>query len=239
MTASFQHSISCCFHSDFKNSRTVSFSTSTHKSISIEQTHLFIGHHHNITMSAPVTIQGQGEHASAQELRAQNKVRPPLHHLTSLNNAQHHPGVHVGNDAAPEFHAKTLPPGTAPKEHTFQPNVTAQTDVPGASHPQTGKETYVSAQDTIGGATSADVHTGLGKPIQGQTSGEDELDKKGQQTGDNLGNLHHRDPFKEKGVDVDHEKGGKVVGEKEDRATMKDALDREPETAESVAAERD
>jgi hypothetical protein len=43
---------------------------------------------------------------------------------------------------------------------TFQPN--AGTDGPST----------ISAQDTIGGATSKDVNTGLGKPIQGQSSAE-------------------------------------------------------------------
>ena len=36
--------------------------------------------------------------------------------------SQHQPGQLVGNDTVPEFNAKTLPPGTAPKQNTFQPN---------------------------------------------------------------------------------------------------------------------
>ena len=39
-----------------------------------------------------------------------------------------------------------------------------------------GKEsTQTTASSTLGGATSGDVHTGLGKPIQGQTSGEEKV----------------------------------------------------------------
>ena len=89
---------------------------------------------------------------------------------------QHKPGVLVGNDAAPEFSAKTLPPGSAPASNTFKPNNISE--VPGqANNPDVershGKEsTKTSASDTLGGATSADVHTGLGHPGQGQTSSE-------------------------------------------------------------------
>jgi len=86
---------------------------------------------------------------------------------------QHKPGVNVGNDAVPEFQAKTLPPGSAPADRTFRPNnvsevppVQQELDAVDADAPQT------SAADTIGGATSGDVHTGLGHPGQGQTSAE-------------------------------------------------------------------
>ncbi|KAI4280205.1 MAG: hypothetical protein L6R35_005956, partial [Caloplaca aegaea] len=88
----------------------------------------------------------------------------------------HKPGVLVGNDTAPEFTAKTLPPGTAPADRTFAPNSTSE--VPGqANNPDVlrshGKEsTYTTASSTLGGATSADVHQGLGKPVQGQSSSE-------------------------------------------------------------------
>ena len=89
---------------------------------------------------------------------------------------QHKPGVLVGNDAAPEFHAKTLPPGSAPTDRTFKPNATSE--VPGqadndAVERSHGKEsTKTTAESTLGGATSADVHTGSGHPGQGQSSRE-------------------------------------------------------------------
>jgi len=80
-------------------------------------------------------------------------------------------GEKVGNDAAPEFHAKTLPAGSAPKDRTFTPNT--QNEIPGqAMNPDISKETWTSAQSTIIGATSADVNTGMGKPIGPQGSKE-------------------------------------------------------------------
>ncbi|KAL8918435.1 MAG: hypothetical protein Q9208_007340 [Pyrenodesmia sp. 3 TL-2023] len=88
----------------------------------------------------------------------------------------HKPGVQVGNDAAPEFSAKTLPPGSAPESRTFKPNniseVPGQADNPDVLRSHGKESTYTSASSTLGGATSADVHTGMGKPIQGQTSSE-------------------------------------------------------------------
>ncbi|KAI1750496.1 hypothetical protein F4782DRAFT_509258 [Xylaria castorea] len=73
----------------------------------------------------------------------------------------HKPGVLVGNDRIPEFHAKTYPPGTAPREHTYQPN-------PENEFPAQAYGTAPSAADTISGATSQSVYRGMGKPIQGQ-----------------------------------------------------------------------
>ncbi|KAI4129597.1 MAG: hypothetical protein LQ338_002171 [Usnochroma carphineum] len=88
----------------------------------------------------------------------------------------HKPGVLLGNDTAPEFTAKTLPPGSAPTDRTFQPNniseVPSQALNPDVL-PSHGKEsTHTTASSTLGGATSGDVHKGLGKPVQGQTSSE-------------------------------------------------------------------
>ncbi|KAH7213129.1 hypothetical protein DER44DRAFT_743663 [Fusarium oxysporum] len=36
-------------------------------------------------------------------------------------NKSQKPGNEQGNDAAPEYHAETFPPGTAPAENTFHP----------------------------------------------------------------------------------------------------------------------
>ncbi|KAL8786534.1 MAG: hypothetical protein Q9195_008165 [Heterodermia aff. obscurata] len=77
----------------------------------------------------------------------------------------HKPGLQVGNDAFPEFTAQTLPAGSAPASNTFTPN-------PSADPTENLPSTETSAADTLGGATSADVHTGLGHPGQGQTSNE-------------------------------------------------------------------
>ncbi|KZF23955.1 hypothetical protein L228DRAFT_266329 [Xylona heveae TC161] len=78
----------------------------------------------------------------------------------------HQPGRKSGpNDNVEEYHAHTLPAGTAPPEHTFQ--YQTQGAIPGQ---EAGELT--SAADTLGGATSADVNTGYGHPGQGQTSSE-------------------------------------------------------------------
>ncbi|KAI4213929.1 MAG: hypothetical protein LQ351_003624 [Letrouitia transgressa] len=106
---------------------------------------------------------------------------PSLNNLkvsTVLNSPflQHKPGVLEGNDTKPEFHAQTLPPGSAPSNRTFKPDATSE--IPGQAlnefvERQHGKEsTKTTASSTLGGATSGDVHTGLGKPLQGQTTNE-------------------------------------------------------------------
>ncbi|OQU95379.1 hypothetical protein CLAIMM_01598 isoform 2 [Cladophialophora immunda] len=79
-------------------------------------------------------------------------------------------------DNAPEFSAKTLPPGTAPANATFQPNPTGE--VPGQAFNENVDRTHgeegvrTDPLSTLPGATSADVHQGLGHPGQGQTSTE-------------------------------------------------------------------
>ncbi|KUI54201.1 hypothetical protein VP1G_01665 [Cytospora mali] len=103
---------------------------------------------------------------------------PPSEPLTTKG---HKPGVKVGNDAAPEFHAEAYAPGTAPRENTYQPN--AQSEIPGqAQNP--GTEASTGALD-IPGATSGDVYnrTEFGKPVQGQTSSELHGSKKKDRTG--------------------------------------------------------
>jgi len=73
----------------------------------------------------------------------------------------HQLGRKVGNDAAPEFRAQTLPAGSAPAESTYTPNPDLN-----------NQGMYQKASETLQGATSADVHTGSGHPGQGQTSQE-------------------------------------------------------------------
>ncbi|MCJ1475492.1 hypothetical protein MMC13_004155 [Lambiella insularis] len=109
-----------------------------------------------------VNADAQGE----QQGEFSSKVQPS----ESLTTHGHKPGVMVGNDDAPTFSAKVLPAGSAPADRTFQPNPINET--PGqANNDDTlrshGKEsTYTSAESTLGGATSGDVHTGLGKPVE-------------------------------------------------------------------------
>ncbi|KAL5333274.1 hypothetical protein BJX70DRAFT_406352 [Aspergillus crustosus] len=79
-------------------------------------------------------------------------------------------------DRAPEFHAQTQTPGTAPSGSSYQAN---PIDHPGeqALNPNVershGKESVkTTAEQSLQGATSKDVHRGLGKPISGQTTTE-------------------------------------------------------------------
>lgn len=93
--------------------------------------------------------------------------------MTLLTSPQHQPGQMVGNDAVPEFNAQTLPPGSAPADRTFKPNNAS--DIPPVANYRNDNEAdsgTASASSTLGGATSGDVNTGLGKPIQGQSSAE-------------------------------------------------------------------
>jgi F-box/leucine-rich repeat protein 7 len=67
-----------------------------------------------------------------------------------------------------------VPKGTAPEENLFYPN--PQGTVPGSNEDMLrshGKEsTQTTASSTLGGATSADVNKGMGKPAVGQSSAE-------------------------------------------------------------------
>jgi hypothetical protein len=74
--------------------------------------------------------------------------------------------------------------------------------------------------------------------VWGQTSGIDDQNRLGSKTGSVTAN--QRDPFVERGLRDDHEKRGKAnVPDVTVMAEMLSAEDRLPETAESVAAERD
>jgi hypothetical protein len=80
----------------------------------------------------------------------------------------------VGNERIPEYHAETLPAGSAPEERTFAPNTAFRDDAVDE------ESTATSAADSLGGATSADVNKGLGKPMQGETSREERHERKRQ-----------------------------------------------------------
>ncbi|KAJ5100077.1 hypothetical protein N7532_007078 [Penicillium argentinense] len=87
----------------------------------------------------------------------------------------HKPGVKANEaDQRPEFHLEAHPPGTAPASNSYTPQAD---EVSQANNPSVlrghGKEsTYTSPADTLIGATSADVNTGFGKPLQGQSGVE-------------------------------------------------------------------
>ncbi|KAI0101065.1 hypothetical protein F4814DRAFT_432134 [Daldinia grandis] len=162
---------------------------------------------------------------------------PPAEPLTTTG---HKPGVKVGNDAAPEFHAEKYPPGTAPRENTFQPRPDGETL---AEAPNVESQRLTDPVDTLGGTTSQAVHTGLGKPIQGQSGAElhgslhgDHTSRRKKEhaglegTGASIG-----DSVRQKGGDLPEgvEKGTRGKGSTE----YPSAADRVPTSAEELAAE--
>jgi hypothetical protein len=150
---------------------------------------------------------------------------------------KHAPGVKVGNDAAPEFHATTQPSGTAPASRTFESNT--KSALPGQSPELSNSGTWVDAESTITGASSQDVYKGMGKPVQGQTTG-DLRHQTSQRSGLEGVGANAEDPISKRGLDKDVSKGGKTRDDvrAEERATMADVSDREPVSAEGVASER-
>ncbi|KAI0173008.1 hypothetical protein GGR52DRAFT_431946 [Hypoxylon sp. FL1284] len=174
------------------------------------------------------SLVGQGEFHSR---------KPGAEPLTTTG---HKPGVKVGNDAVPEFHMEKHTPGTAPREHTFEPRPEGETP---AEDPNVETQRLTDPSDTLGGATSQSVHTGLGKPVQGQTSVEQHgahaghrkkersgLEGVGATVGDNVD-----DSARQKGADLpgDVEKGTKGKAS----AEYPSATERIPANAEEVAAE--
>lgn len=147
-----------------------------------------------------------------------------------LTDSQHQPGKLVGNDAVPEFSAQQLPAGSAPASSTYTPNPDLN-----------NQRMYQDASSTIGGATSADVHTGLGHPGSGQTSQELHGKEKRDRTGltgktttlENNDKVRGRDPkfANQRNLEEDVPAGqrGNVGGPA--------AEEREPETADTVARE--
>lgn len=93
------------------------------------------------------------------------------HSRPLLTPGQHQVGQKTSPaDSAPEFSATTAPPGTAPASNTFQPNPQGDDAIPGQA--DNASATQRSDPLDFPGATSADVHTGLGHPGSGQTSTE-------------------------------------------------------------------
>ncbi|OHW95755.1 hypothetical protein CSPAE12_05646 [Colletotrichum incanum] len=165
----------------------------------------------------------------------QGEFHPSVPRSEPLTTKGHAPGIKVGNDAYPEFHAQAHPAGTAPKENTFQPN--AQ-ETPGqALNPEAS--TYTAAND-FPGATSADVHTGLGKPLQGQTSSELHGVKLRHRKKESAGlegvGASGKDNFRERRLDVDHEPDSR--GKTKNASAVPGAEERLPASAEEVASER-
>jgi len=150
----------------------------------------------------------------------------------------------MGNDARPEFNAQILPPGSAPSDRTFRP--TDNSEVPPVT--QTDNNDSAVSQpppNDFPGATSGDVHTGLGHPGQGQTSTE--LRHDGQHTRKKIGSggtdgLQHG--AQGKTVDPHDPKfAGQRALDKDDAQVGRGSLggpaaeERLPESSETVAAE--
>ncbi|KAK4103005.1 hypothetical protein N658DRAFT_422906 [Parathielavia hyrcaniae] len=95
---------------------------------------------------------------------------PPSQPMTTSG---HQLGQKVGNEAVPEFHAETYPPGTAPKEDSYRPNPIHEVPGQALNKLATGESGRTGALD-MPGATSGEIYNApvYGKPIQGQTSSE-------------------------------------------------------------------
>ncbi|KAH9905458.1 hypothetical protein F4778DRAFT_779794 [Xylariomycetidae sp. FL2044] len=159
-----------------------------------------------------------------------NRV-PPTAPLTTKG---HKPGVKVGKDAVPEFHAETHPAGTAPPENTFEPNPTIEIPAQATS----AEDFNINTADTLPGATSADVYKGLGKPMQGQTSSELHGKEKKERSGvEGRGASAGVDSVRQKGADLPEgvHKGMKGKWHPEYPA----AEDRPPVRPEELASEAD
>ena len=119
---------------------------------------------------------------AASLTNAQGEFNPKVPRSEPLTTSGHQIGQKTSPaDFAPEFSAKTLPPGTAPKDRKFQPN--PDNEVLGQGN-NPDVPTQADALD-MPGATSGDVHTGLGHPGSGQTSSE--LRHEGQHTSKRVG----------------------------------------------------
>ncbi|KAL4762706.1 uncharacterized protein BDW70DRAFT_26503 [Aspergillus foveolatus] len=105
-------------------------------------------------------------------------------------NDKHAPGVKASPaDNVPEFHAETHPPGTAPASSSYQPNPIdhsgEQAMNPNVLRSHGKEEVRTSAESTLWGVTSKDVHQRAGHPGSGQSSAE--LRHDGQHTNKNPG----------------------------------------------------
>ncbi|KAK4505740.1 hypothetical protein PRZ48_003705 [Zasmidium cellare] len=172
------------------------------------------------------------------------EFHPRVERDEPLTTKGHQPGKLVGNDAKPEFEAQTLPAGSAPSDRTFQPNPNAE--VPPVARYQSEADPdsgSTAAQDTLLGATSADVHTGLGHPGSGQTSQELRHDGQGGRKNpgvslEGVGATARQDTINAKDPAF---AGQRALGKDEatiGRSDVPSAEERLPEGAETVASER-
>lgn len=179
----------------------------------------------------------------------QGEFKPHMPGTNPMTTRGHQVGQKVSEkDNAPEFSAKTLPPGSAPESRTFQPN--SQSNIPGQADNANvlrdhGKEsTQTPASSTLTGADSRSVHTGLGHPGQGQTSTEIRHDGQhhrkragaGLEGVGSSGDKGLEDPAYNPRPDDDHAEG--PVSAREHNATLPGAEDMLPESAEGFPSEK-
>ncbi|KAK5656441.1 hypothetical protein OQA88_4822 [Cercophora sp. LCS_1] len=108
----------------------------------------------------PDSVVGQGEFHDRIK-----RSKPPTHH-------GHQIGQKIGNEGVPEFHAETFPPGTAPKEHSYQPNPIKE--IPGQALNDNMDPSLRSSALDMPGATSQDVYNAntFARAMEGQTGRE-------------------------------------------------------------------
>ena len=167
----------------------------------------------------------------------QGEFRSRVQPAEPMQTGGHKPGVKTGNETLPEFHAETYPPGTAPEERTFQPQ--PENEVPAqALNASLDSSSQTRTTDTLPGATSADLHTGHGKPIQGQENREMHGKRENKREGAGLEGIGAS-----VGVDMARQKGADLPDGVEPgtrgkaSADYPSASERLPESAETVAAE--
>ena len=176
---------------------------------------------------------------NAESMQNQGEFHSRVKPAEPLETGGHKPGVKVGNEAVPEFHAETHPPGAAPQKGTFQPR--PEGEVPAqALNESLDASSQTNTTDTLPGATSADLHTGHGKPLQGQENRELHGKRKNKREGAGLEGVGAS-----VGVDIARQKGADLPEGVEPGSCGKasaeypTASERLPESAETVAAEHD
>ncbi|PYH94862.1 hypothetical protein BO71DRAFT_324491 [Aspergillus ellipticus CBS 707.79] len=176
----------------------------------------------------------------------QGQFKPAAEGTGPIEGRGHQPGRKVAPaDFAPEFHAKSYPPGTAPASSSFRPNpvgeVGSQALNPNVERAHGKERVKTSAGDTLMGATSKDVYTGLGHPGSGMTSQELHHDgqsgRKGQSAGlEQVGGFqtgkYERQLPHQRGLERDEAR----PGQRGDKGALA-AEDRLPEPADTAAAE--
>lgn len=132
-----------------------------------------------------------------------------------------------------------LPAGSAPPKNTFEPQTEGEAPpVQNYYKDGVGEGETAKASETIVGATSADVHQGLGKPVEGQSSKElrdgthtsGGVEAVGGRANQATVDPHDPQHISQRALDKDDA----VVG----RGDKASAQDRVPESAETVASER-